>query len=357
MYISPSQHGFMEKRSAVTNLACFSQFTSEAVDNKQQVDTIYLDFRKAFDQIDHYVLLQKLSNFGFSGSLLKLLESYLLNRVQCVQYRGYKSKNIVPSSGVPQGSNLGPLLFLLFVNDITEVVSAGNLLFADDFKIYRVIKSLDDCVALQNDLDNVYQWCLLNRLFLNTIKCLLVTYTRKLYPICFPYSINNDTLRRENSVLDLGIMFDSALTFVPHIGNTISKAYKILGFIYRNSKEFNKTQTLKTLFIALVRSRLEYGSIIWHTTYQVHVSNIESIQRMFLKYLAYREDHVYPVRGYPQLQLLNLFNFSSLNTRRLILGVGFILNLLNYKVDCAWLLGRIHFLTPKFNVRQHKLFY
>lgn len=357
MYISPSQHGFMKKRSTITNLVCFTQFTCEAIDSKQQVDTVYLDFWKAFDQIDHNILLQKLHYFGFSDSLIKLFQSYLVDRVQYVQYRCYKSKNIVPGSGVPQGSNLGPLLFLLFVNDITEVISSNYLLFADDLKIYRIINSPCDSIAFQNDLNNVYQWCLQNRLFLNIAKCLIVTYTRKFSPMHYQYSINNVKLQRKSSILDLGVLFDSAFTFTSHMENMICKAYKTLGFIFRNSKEFKDIRTLKLLFFGLVRSTLEYGSIIWHSVYHVHVNNIESVQRVFLKFLAFREDRIYPVRGHPQSQLLNRFNIISLNTRRLISGVRFLLNLINYEIDSMWLLRKINFLTPRYNARQSDMFY
>lgn len=135
-YISPQQHGFVEKRSTITNLACFSQYVSDSIDSRGQVDTIYTDFCKAFDQIDHFVLLDKLCRFGFSESLCKLFRSYLTDREQVVRYQNFFSKTIIPTSGVPQGSNLGPLLFLLFINDIVENITCEKLLFADDLKLF-----------------------------------------------------------------------------------------------------------------------------------------------------------------------------------------------------------------------------
>ena len=172
--VSPEQHGFVEKRSTITNLAYFSQFVSEAIDRKSQVDVIYTDFQKAFDQIDHFILLNKLHHFGFTQSLLSLLESYLFNRVQFVKYRNFHSSNFSPTSGVPQGSNLGPLLFLLFINDIVDEIHCEKLLYADDMKLFFEIIPVGNCLALQSDLDQLLEWCKENRLTLNMSKCNII---------------------------------------------------------------------------------------------------------------------------------------------------------------------------------------
>ena len=357
MYISPLQHGFIDRRSTITNLVCFTQFTAEAIDERKQVDAVYLDFQKAFDQIDHYILLHKLKAFGFTDSLINLFKSYLLNRDQCVRYQCHTSKKIHPTSGVPQGSNLGPLLFLLFVNDITNTVSTDSLLFADDYKIYKIITSIKDCIALQNDLNKIFQWCQRNRLFLNIQKCLVISYCRKKSPLHFQYVIDAIDLKRQDSVTDLGILFDAKLTFVPHINHIVSKAYKTYGFIYRNTKDFTKIQTRKALFFSLVRSQLEYGAIVWHPIYQVHIKHIESVQRLFLKYLLFCEDRAYPPRGYNHAHLLNRFKINSLHTRRIIAGVRFLTNLINNKIDSMCLLAKLNFLVPRYNSRQHDLFY
>ncbi|KAJ3666142.1 hypothetical protein Zmor_001596 [Zophobas morio] len=177
--ISSEQHGFMRKRSTVTNLACFNQFVAEVMDSGSQVDTVYLDFQKAFDQVDHHILLTKLKIYGFSDSLVSLFTSYLLNRKQYVRYRNFISDFYTPTSGIPQGSNLGPLLFLLFMNDITAEISCNKLLFADDLKLFTEIKSINDCQFLKNNLQSVMKWCGRNRLHLNKDKCSMVSYSRK----------------------------------------------------------------------------------------------------------------------------------------------------------------------------------
>ncbi|XP_063913193.1 uncharacterized protein LOC135129854 [Zophobas morio] len=165
-YISEYQHGFMQGKSTITNLAYFSQFASNALDRNSQVDVIYTDFQKAFDQIDHYVLLNKLETFAFSNSLLVLLKSYLLNKRQQVVHRKFKSIVFVSTSGVPQGSNFGPLLFLMYINDITDALEPCNkLLFADDLKIFMEIVSIADCVTLQNCLNVLSKWCCMREIF------------------------------------------------------------------------------------------------------------------------------------------------------------------------------------------------
>ena len=168
--LATEQHGFVDKRSTVTNLACFSQFVSEVIDKQGQVDVVYTDFQKAFDQIDYYILLNKLQSYGFTQSLLSLLESYLLNRVQFVRYCNFYSSSFSPTSGVPQGSNLGPLLFLIFINDIVDDISCGKLLFADDMKLYLEIRAPGDALTLQKNLDIISNWCAQNRLTLNVSK-------------------------------------------------------------------------------------------------------------------------------------------------------------------------------------------
>jgi hypothetical protein len=147
--ISEHQHGFFRGRSTSTNLSCISHFISAALDKNTQVDVIYTDFSKAFDRIDHNILLNKLRHFGFSDSLLNLFESYLSDRFCYGNVLGFYSARLVVNSGVPQGSNLGPLLFLLFINDIVEIFSLNELLFADDVKLYSTIRDISDCMRLQ----------------------------------------------------------------------------------------------------------------------------------------------------------------------------------------------------------------
>ena len=174
--ISISQNGFMERRSTITNLVTFCQYLSENMDTQIQTDAIFTDFSKAFDSIDHYILLQKLEKFGMSTSLLELFKSYLWNRYQFVEFQGVRSKYVVPTSGVPQGSNLGPLLFLIFIDDLPGLLNCRKLLFADDLKLCYKITSISDCHLLQNDIYTLVDWCKHNRLELNIDKCFIISH-------------------------------------------------------------------------------------------------------------------------------------------------------------------------------------
>lgn len=354
--ISPDQHGFMSNRSTVTNLAVFSQYVSNILDRQGQVDVVYTDFSKAFDRIDHAVLLRKLTQFGFHPSAIEFLRSYLWKRQQYVAYNGFSSSCYIVTSGVPQGSNLGPLLFLLFINDLNDVIDCCKLFYADDLKIYSVITSIDDCRKLQSDLNHVQSWCLDNKLGLNVSKCKINSFSRK-ETICeFAYHIGNDTLSRCTSSKDLGVLFDCKFTFNEHITLKVSEAMKFYGFIVRNCKNFTDINALKLLYFSYVRSRLEYAALIWYPYYNRHKTMVERVQRKFLKYLTFKADGVYPERGINYNYLTSRFNIISLDLRRICISLTFLYKLLHNTIDCCALLGIIKFNVPRINSRHNPTF-
>lgn len=355
--ISPSQHGFVNNRSTITNLATFTQFVSNIIDKLGQVDVIYTDFSKAFDRIDHNILSNKLDNFGFSTSLIAFFKSYLSNRKQFVSYNGYDSTIINATSGVPQGSNLGPLLFILFINDLAGIIKSENLLFADDLKIYLNISSLQDCVKLQNDVNTIQNWCTSNKLNLNISKCKVVTFTKKHSGIQFLYDIDGNILERTNSIKDLGIKFNSKLNFSEHMNDISVKAMRMLGFIVRNCRTFTNIQAFKILYFSYIRSKLEYGSLIWYPFYLYQKSALENIQRKFLKLLVFIEDGFYPERGYDHTLLLSRYDVQSLESRRKCSSIAFLYKLLHNSIDCTTLLSQLYFLVPRPNSRHSLTFY
>ena len=167
--ISLKQHGFCTGRSRVTNLVEALDHIGSLLDSGSQVDTIYLDMSKAFDKVSHRRLVHKLIQVGFGGNLLTWFCSYLSGRYQPVTVLGATSDKLPVTSGVPQGSILGPALFLLYVNDFPEVVSSSSrvLMFADDTKIFREIKTLDDAFSLQKDLGKLATWSYSSGLLFN----------------------------------------------------------------------------------------------------------------------------------------------------------------------------------------------
>ncbi|GBO17437.1 hypothetical protein AVEN_182173-1 [Araneus ventricosus] len=222
----------------------------------------------------------------------------------------------VGTSGVPQGSNLVPLLFILFINDLTCVFKYSEcLLFADDLKLFSSICSDLDSILLQRNLDSLFKWCTDNRLHLNIEKCSVLSYTRKTQPLNHVYKINNLVLSRSNTVTDLGIIFDTKLDFSQHIDTMVSKTYRRLGILKRGTREISSELTLKVLYCAHVRSNLEYYSIIWDPNYRNKIEFIERIQNNFLRYLLYKKNGFY-LQDISSSLLRNIFNMPSLSSRR-----------------------------------------
>ena len=333
--ISPLQHGFFSSRSTVTNLTSFTEFATTNLDAHQQIDTVYTDFSKAFDRLDHAILLNKLLIIGFDKKLLYFLLSYLSNREQFVEYRGHQSFRFTATSGAPQGSNLAPLLFSLFINDICKQINSNMLLFADDLKIYKTIQSLADCLDLQEDLNRVDNWCLENRLPLNIEKCKVMTFSLKHNKILHNYTIQSISIERCTVFKDLGVTIDSKLTFNIHIQTVTKSALKMLGFILRTCRYFTNIASLKTLYYCYVRSKLEYGSIVWSPFYNEYISKLEQIQRKFLKFLALKLDGVFPQQGTEQSALLSRFDIPSLEFRRKYSSLRFLFKLCNNQIDCT----------------------
>lgn len=223
------------------------------------------------------------------------------------------------NSGVPQGSHLGPALFILFINDIVnEVQDAKILIFADDVKIYHPVKTIRDCVVLQKNLNIISNWSILNDLPLNLLKCKLISFHRSKIKdlIMFDYEIQSQKIDRVKSINDLGVMFDVNLDFKEHIENITSKAYKSLGFITRSTKEFKNVDTYVYLYKTIVLPTITYCSQIWSPHQDIYMNYLESIQRKFMRRASYKigrpmliTDHDYSVLA----QRFDLCNIKSLH--------------------------------------------
>jgi hypothetical protein len=355
-FIPAHQHGFVKGRSTVTNLAVFTQRISDALEAKSQVDVVFTDFSKAFDQVQHRIVLDKLKNVGVCDGLMRLFFSMLTNRWQYVEYHGVKSYMYEVTSGVNQGSNLGPILFLIFVSDLSKHISSEVLMYADDLKLMKVVKCIDDCLSLQLNLDALCDWCSRNMLNLNIKKCEAMSFFRIRSCIEYPYSINGVVLNRCHNKKDLGVVFDRELNFIKHYEHLSSKCYKMLGFIIRNTKSFKSIDCLKLLFYAFIRSHLEYACVVWNPRYQTHVSSIESIQRKFLKYLYLVKFGAYPVRGYAYTCLINEFQLEPLYVRRQIASVLYLHRIVHCKIDCSELVEMLKFRIPKLGIRYSATF-
>lgn len=355
--ITSCQHGFLPKRSTLTNLITFCQYVHEALNSRSQVDVIFMDMEKAFDRVRHCIILRALNDLDVPSYLVNLIHSYLKHRYQYVQLKGCKSDVFISTSGVPQGSNLGPLLFLAAINSIVDgLESAKGLLFADDFKCFFQVGSIADCEILQNDFCNVVNWCNASHFNLNVSKCSCMSFTLNNNALQFNYKLNDVALNRVNTQKDLGIIFDTALSFSNHIVSKIESAQKIAGFISRNTKNFPVDVSLH-LFDSLVAPILEYGSIIWSPQYNVWFALLESVQRKFLKSLYFRKHAVYPPIGYDNSQLLREFNRLSLEHRRIKIDLCMMFKLLRGSVDSPDILSQLPFAIHRINSRNTKIFY
>jgi hypothetical protein len=196
-----------------------SQYLSDALDNHSQVDVVYTDLSKAFDRIDHGLLLIKLESFGFSDRFVELIRSYLSDRFMYVGVNGYASKSFKQESGVPQVSVLGPLFFNIFINDLVDDLDVPHFLFADDMKIYLTVDSIDDALRLQGCIEEISRRCKLNNLVLNHLKCSIVSFTRKTKPLLFD-GLSTAPFLQDVSQLEIWVSssipnYPSANTFGP----------------------------------------------------------------------------------------------------------------------------------------------
>lgn len=323
--ITHKQHGFVRGRSTNSNLTEYVSYISNALDEKNEVHVMYADFSKAFDTVDHSILLFKLQSMGLDSSLLKWFHSYLSHRIVFVSFNGERSFQFSPASGVPQGSVLGPLLFNIFINDLSTILQCSFLLFADDLKIFIKIRSHYDITLLQRDIDKLFEWSVINNLELNINKCHTMVFSNKQIPSKANYSINNIQLGEVATFKDLGVTFDSKLKFDKHIESIVMTSYKMLGFIMRITSGFHEYSCIQYLYNALVRSRLEYNTVVWNPHDQKYKLKIEEVQRKYTRILFFKLNH----QQQPYNQRLKTLNLTELEGRREYFDMCFLHNLIH----------------------------
>ena len=280
-YFSMAQHGFIKGRSITTQLLEIMDQWTLAFDNNNQIDCLYLDFKKAFDSVSHKLLVYKLKMYNISESIISWIESFVHNRKQAVQISGTKSKWTVVKSGVPQGSILGPLLFLLFINDIPSLVNSNVMLFADDTKIWRKIQDENDILILQQDLKIIEHWCKTWKLYLNTEKCKYMEITTGEFNDTI-YKLSDKEMTKVKFEKDIGIIFDSKLEFDRHILEKANKANSTFGMIRRTFKHLDE-RTFIPLYKAISRCHFDFGTVIWNPYKEQYNDQIERVQRRATK--------------------------------------------------------------------------
>ena len=275
---SVKQYGFIKGRSTVLQLLRILDDWTEMLEGGGQIDVIYTDFEKAFDRVPHKRLISKLYSYNINEDIIKWIKAYLENRIQRVKIQNSYSKwgNVI--SGIPQGTILGPLLFIIYINELSNICDSGSCLFlyADDAKIYNHILDKQDKEIIQNDLNKLKLWADNWLIKLNIDKCKKVSYGRVI-DSNYQYSIENKLLENLDSIKDLGVTFDTHLKFGLHINEKINKAYSILGVIKRNFSLLDKDSFL-VIYKSMVRSHLEYANCIWAPYTVQDKKNLEKVQ-------------------------------------------------------------------------------
>lgn len=228
---------------------------------------------------------------------------------------------------------------------MADELTCGHLFYADDAKLYSIITCVEDCIKLQANLEKFNSWCQLSSLPLNSGECSCISYSRSRSPILYDYSIDGVVLARSQTGVDLGVVFDSQVTFYPHIEGIIVCTSRTLGFIFRLCKSFNNISTMQLLFNALVKPKVDYCSV-WSPMYKKYSLKIDAIQKRFLKYLVYRQDSAYPEQGCDYYELCTRFNCLTFEQQRMLNSVIFIIKVIRGLIDCPSLVSAIRFRIP-----------
>lgn len=315
--ISQAQYGFRQGRSTETALTKFKNDVLKAFDNRSYTISLFLDMSKAFDTVDHQILLEKLKHYGIRDTAYHWFKSYLDNRKQYVEYGGTNSTTQTVSFGVPQGSILGPLLFILYVNDITSSSRLFDaILFADDTTLYASHSNLDTLIEMvNNELNNVHGWITANKLTLNINKTKYLIHQRnKNVPRnTDPINIGNTIVTEEENTTFLGVVVDRQLTWNSHIQSVSSKISKQCGILYLTRNCFNKN-ALKQLYYSLVYPFLSYCHTVWGSAGKTKLKRIELAQKKSIRTISFKSKYDHTNELFKSLYLLkweDINNFCS----------------------------------------------
>ena len=317
--ICKNQHGFQKCKSCLTQLLPHIDFIIKNLQNNNDTDVIYLDYAKAFDKVDHQILLEKLFSYGIRGKLLKWIESYLKDRWQTVVIDGQQSFPAKVKSGVPQGTVLGPVLFIIYLNDLESCLKNSIVSnFADDTRLKRSINSTKDSELLQKDLEKAIQWSEEANMQLHQSKFELLahnTENSKLLqelPFIHEFSeyITSDgsTISPKDAVKDLGIIITPELSWSPHIAKIADDTRRMASWVLSVFSE-RSAEVLLILYKSLVRSRAEYCCPLWNPSKVEDIIKLESTQRTFTS-------RIREVKHLPYWERLKHLKLMSLQRRR-----------------------------------------
>ena len=285
--ICDEQHGFRRHRSCESQLLGLVDDLADDLEKGKETNALIMDFSKAFDKVCHALLIHKLESYGIRGSVKTWIQSFLTNRRQAVVVEGASSGFIPVESGVPQGSVLGPSLFLLYINDLPKGLSSVVRLFADDTMAHHTICSTKDQQVLQEDLNHLANWEQTWMMKFHPDKCQTLRVSRRRDPLACKYHLLGHTLYVVQEAKYLGITIAANLEWGTHIRNIANKASKTLGFLRRNVKVGSK-QIKEQAYTTLVRPTLEFASPVWDPHTAKDIKNLEAVQRRAARWVAGR---------------------------------------------------------------------
>ena len=323
-------------RSSLSQLLSHTERFIYHIEKGHNVDVIYLDFSKAFDRVDHTILLHKIERNGITGKLLQWIRSFLTGRTQQVSVNYILSKNAEVISGVPQGSVLGPLLFLIMIQDIdTNILHSFLSSFADDTRLMKEISKNTDVQSLQDDLDVVYQWTSSNNMQLNGLKFEHLKYGKneELKEHSNYFSDTGSQIETKMDVKDLGVTLDVNMTYSKHITNQIEKVKSIIAWIHRTFKT-RDCQVMLTLWKSLVLPHIDYCSQLWSPSKRYLIQQLESLQKSYLNRIPTLQHLNY----WEKLKELKLYSLERRRER--------------YRIIYTWSI--LEQLVPNFNYAENK---
>jgi hypothetical protein len=280
--LTDKNHGFRSGHSCEIQLLTTMNDLLERYDTGKQTDVAILDFSKAFDTVPHSRLLHKLDHYGIRGPIHQWLTNFLKRRTMRVVLEGEASEEAAVESGVPQGTVLGPLLFLCHINDLPDSVKSTVRLFADDCLLYRTINTFQDHLTLQEDLRRLEDWAKKWGMRFNAQKCYILSIRST---SSYLYSLDGVPLKQVQQNPYLGVHIAADLKWTTHIANTCSKAGSTVGFLRRNLR-YCPQECRRLAYIALVRSKLEYGATVWDPYQKRNTEKLERVQRQAARFIT-----------------------------------------------------------------------